>query len=153
MDQHAAELFRAGEKMREWFVDHWQDIAKLLEVAGDVNLANLDEKDFIARMEEAVLNLKVVDPQPRLVELDRQLNKWRGVTMQAVADVVKPRPQANLEDPGQLLGQMVLLNARITRTLGMMIVDNQAKPSEIDELRGMIDRLGELSKEGAPWQD
>lgn len=153
MDQHAAELFRAGEKMREWFVDHWQKIAKVLEVAGDVNLANLDERDFISRMEAAVLDLKVVDPQPRLLELDKQLNKWRGVTMQAVADVVKPRPQASLEDPGQLLGQMVLLNARITSVLGMMIVDNSAKPSQIDELKAMIDRLGELSKEGAPWLD
>ena len=139
--------------MREWFVDHWQPLVKFLEVAGRVNDAGLDEPKFIADMEAAVLNLKVVDPQPRLVELDKQLNKWRGVTMQAVADVVKPRQQANLQDPGQLLGQMVLLNARITSVVGMMVVDNSAKPSEIDELKGMIDRLGELSKEGAPWLD
>lgn len=137
--------------MREWFVDHWKPILNLLEVAGKVNNASLDEPKFIGEMEEAVLNLKVVDPEPRLVELDKQLNKWRGLTMQAVADVVKKKTPV-LDDPNQLLARIVLLNARITTGLAKVLL-GEAKPSEVDELRGMIDNLEELSREGAPWED
>lgn len=150
-NKEMAELYRAGEKMKEWFVDHWQKIARVLEVAGGVHACVSDEV-FRSVMSEVVGDLKVIDPQPRLVELDRCLNVWRGSYMKMVADMVKPRPQANLEDPGQLLGQIVLLNARLTTQLARVLL-NEAKPSEVDELRSMVDNLAELSKEGAPWQD
>lgn len=150
--EHAAELYRAGEKMREWFVDHWQSIVTFLEIAQKVNDSGLDEKAYIAAMEEAVLTLKVVDPQPRLVEFDKQLNIWRGATMKATAAPT----QARVDDPGQLLGSIVLLNARITCELAKVAFLNDKHVAESKmwrELPDMLANLEELVEEGAPWQD
>jgi len=70
-------LVGAGSEVRDWFVDNWPKIVKLVTMAIDAGL----EEDLKKR------GIAIIDPGGKLVELDKALNVARGHTIQVRADV------------------------------------------------------------------
>jgi len=146
--KEAAELYKAADDMKDWFVSYWQKIVQFLELVQSVNDAGLDEAKFIHDMEAAVLELKVVDPIPRLTALDKQISKWRSMTM---GDAAKASWVGPSKDPvPSLMKEMVGVNAIAVLRLYAALKDHSGELMA-KETQELMKRLHDMTLQAAPW--
>ena len=146
MDEQSVKLYKASESVRDWFTDHWQQIAEVLVACDGLEGCYID----LQELRELTKGLKIKDPTSRLAELDGALNAWHGRPLEdGFFEAASP---AELKDPDQLLRHIVLLNAGIT-VITTRIHLGIAKPSELDTLLPMLNSLAGLLKVAAPRQD
>lgn len=147
----AAELFKAADEMKDWFVSYWQKIAKVLEVVGQVFEEDLSDEHFRDQMVVVCQGLKVVDPIPRLTALDKAVVKWRSLTMgeAARASWVSPK-KGDVSVIPSLMKEMIGVNTILTLRLWDKLKEHALGLNE-PETTELVKRLHEMTLEAAPW--